>query len=241
MPVARGSIRAINTADATTRAVLVITSDRWNARTNSVGVLPIRSEVESFEGSFSVELQNGLFAVAARIEAVVAPPHPQSRLGQVLAVATAAQLEECEDALLHYLQIPLLLGSATRFPPVLGQPTYPLWGEIYYAEPPIDDERKRYVVVSPNTWNAASGLVSVVRTTSKTKWDSELFPPLQRGAAFACCGELTTILHGAIRYGTRAKRPDPMTTTRLDMNSIAHGFLAAHGSEGAVLRAGLRF
>lgn len=240
MPLARGTVRAIRSDDPRTKGALIITSDRWNASTNWVGVIPIRESVEPYEAPYSAQLDNGLFAGAARIAALVAPPHPGSRLGPVEAVLNAAEMGRCEDALCRFLQIPLLLSSSVRLPPLLGEPTYPLWGEIYYAEPPIDDERKRYIVVSPNAWNAASGMATLVRTTSREKYESEMFPAIQGATTRACCGEATTVPHGMVRFGRRIKRPDPMTTTRADMVSIARGFLVTHGLEAAAQRAGVQ-
>ncbi|MDO8465242.1 MAG: hypothetical protein Q7S46_08330, partial [Gallionella sp.] len=236
---ARGTVRAIASDDPLTKGALIITNDRWNSSTSWVGVIPVRESVEPYEVPYSVQLDNRLFATAGRIGALVAAPHQRSRLGAVEVVLTPKELARCEDALCHFLQIPLLLGPAVRLPPVLGQPDYPLWGEIYYAEPPINDELKRYIVVSPNSWNAVSGTASLVRTTSQMKYDSELFPPIQNGAARACCGEATTVRHGMLRFGSRVRRPAPMTTTRPDMARIARAFLVTHGLDASARRMGI--
>lgn len=238
MPLARGTIRALAGGDPRTKGALIITNDRWNASMNWVGIVPVRESIEPYEAPYSARLDGGLFAAAGRVVALVAPPHPASRLGSVGAILGPDELGRCEDALCRFLQIPLLLGPAVRSPPVFGEPSYPLWGEIYYAEPPINGELKRYIVVSPNLWNAASGIVTLVRTTSKAKYDSEMFPAIQGTAAHAVCGEATAVPQGMIKFGRRVKRPTPITTTRRDMVSIARGILVTHGLESAAKRAG---
>lgn len=238
MPIARGTIRALSSEDADTTGGLIITNDRWNANMSWVGVSPVRRAVEPYEAPYSVQLGSGLFATTGRIVALAAPPHPHTQLGPVEAALTADELDRCEDALCRFLQIPLLLGAGTRIPPVLGAVTYPLWGEIYDAEPPINGERKRYVVVSPNPWNAASGSATLVRTTSPVKRGSAAFPLIQGTAARACCGEATTVPNTAIRMARR-DRSTPMTTTRADMVSIARGFLVTHDLRSAATRAGV--
>lgn len=237
MPLARGTIRAIASDDPRTKGALIITNDRWNSSLNWVGIVPIRESIEPYEAPYSAQLDNGLFATAGRIAAFVAPPHPGSRLGAVDAILSPPELARCEDALFQFLQIPLLLGPALRFPPVLGEPDYPLWGEIYYAEPPINGELKRYIVVSPNLWNDRSGFATLVRTTSKVQYDSQMFPPIQGTAAHAVCGEATAVPQGMITFGRRVTRPTPLTTTRRDMVSIGRGFLVTHGLEPAARRA----
>lgn len=239
MPVARGVIRAVASDDPQTRAMLVITSEHWNSWTNWVGAVPLRRSAEPYEAPYSVELDSGLFGVASRIVALPVPPHPEALLGRILGAVNARELERCEDALCAFLQVPLLLGSAVRSPRVVGEPDYPLWGEIYYAEPLISGQLKRYIVVSPNPWNAVSGMVSVVRTTSQLKPENGMFPAIQRGKVQAVCGELTTIPRGDVKFGRRAQRPDPMTTTRPEMSAIARGFLMTHDLEAAAARSGI--
>lgn len=232
-------MRALASGDPLTRGGLIVTSNRWNAWANWVGFLPVRSRIETYERPYSAELDNGRFAVAARLSAGPLPPHPEAGIGEVIGVASASELERCEDALLQFFQLPLLLQASTRLPPILGAPTYPLWGEIYYAEPPIDDRFKRYVVVSPHTWNNASGLVTVVRTTSREKYESDLFPEIQSGNARACCGEASTVPHRTVKFGPRAGRPNPMIASRADMVSIARGLIATHDLAASARRAGL--
>lgn len=239
MPLARGTVRAIASPDPETVGALVITNDRWNAVYPGVGVIPLRRSIAPYEEPYSHTLRDGRFAVAARLGAVLAAPDSASPLGPVEAVLSSDEIAEVEDRLCAFLQLPPLLGRAPRQPRIVGRPTYPLWGEIYLAEPLINGERKPYIVVSPNTWNAVSGLVTLVRTTSVPKRGHAAFPTIQGGKAHACCGEANSVPHGSIRRAPR-DRPVPSVTTLREMSAVVRGFIVTHQLQGALARAGVR-
>ncbi len=241
MPTTRGTIRRlIDPADAETLAAIVITNDRWNTLMSTVAVVPIRALVEDFERPSSVQLADGTFAVAGRLTSVVAPSEEQSMLGAVISVLPAGILEQLDDRLYDFLQIPLLLTAGTRRPHVVGDPTaYPHWGDIYFSRALINDERKRFIVVSPNTWNAASERVVIVRTTTKDKRAFEAFPKIQHGQAHAWCGETLSVKRSALLTATREPRPRPSTTTSADMAAVVRGIAVTHGLADAFARRGI--
>jgi len=129
-----------------------------------------------------------------------------------------------------------LLTPAPRIPPPLGAGRYPVWGQIYLAGPPVQGERKRRVAVSPNAWNAISGMATFVRTTTSFDRHGPEFPQIQGGASRACCGDVTTFEHGRVLLAPR-DQPVPQVVTMRDMVAIGRGLVVTHELESAAARA----
>jgi len=205
----------------------------------SVGVIAIRRSVDPGEAPYATRLDAGSFAVAPRLVSVLAPEDADSPLGSLVSVISPAELDAVEDRLCSFLQLPGVLGPIPRQVRALyARDPYPVWGDIYLADPLIGQERKRYVVVSPNAWNSVAPTATIVRTTTATKHDHVAFPPVQRGKAHACCGEATSVPRNALRLASR-DRPIPSTLTLGDMVSIARGIATTHQLGDAVRRAGV--
>ncbi|MHB1162566.1 MAG: hypothetical protein ACYC66_08785 [Chloroflexota bacterium] len=156
-------------------------------------------------------------------------------LGRPLVVLDDVRLALVEDVLCHILALEELCRAEPGRPRLpAGAIDYPLWGEIYWAGEPIDGEYKRWVVVSRDDWNRATGTSILVRTTSQKKRSGPEFPSIQKGQARACCGDATTILARRIRH--QGKRPDPERLNTQDMAAIARGIVETHGLAGALER-----
>lgn len=102
-------------------------------------------------------------------------------------------------------------------------------------------ERKRFIVISPNRWNAIGGYAAGVRTTTQFKGRPLQFPQVLRypkePAAFACCGDATTFASNA--FDQRERPPRPTQASLQDMVAIAKGLLVTH--ELARLSSGIPF
>jgi len=219
----------------TTSGLVVLTNDRWNQTMLRVGVVPVRTAVAPFDIPYSVALPGGTHVVASRL---VAPHVEGGLLGLVEGALDATTLAAVEDRLCAFLQIPELLRPAPRPAPPLGDATrYAAWSEVHRAGPEVDGERKRRIVVSPNPWNAVSGMATFVRTTTSFAGHGDEFPQVQGGAGHACCGDATTFELRAVLL-QRRDRPVPHSTTLHDMVAIARGLAVTHGLEEAVRRAG---
>ena len=244
MPLLRGTIHElidVTGAPPGSRGLAVLTSDRWNARMTAVGGAVVRPEILPFESAYSVRLSDGRFATAARVISVRTPdatlPGDASPIGPAQGALAADELAELEDGLVRFLQIALLLSASLRARPPMGNAAaYPNWGELYLGREPIDGERKRFIVMSPNQWNRVAGMASAVRTTSQRKIDASQFPSLQGGRAQACCGDLATFGDGELLLARR-DHPTPATCTLREMTAIARGVALTHDLADAVRRA----
>ena len=235
MPLVRGWMYAPAQERAGTAAFVVITNDRWNQSMLQVGVLPVRTSVEPFDEPYTVALTGGRAVVASRLGATDEGAG-SPLLGSVVTALSPSELAAVEDRLCEFLQILPLLAPAPRVSPPLGEAgKYPVWGQIYRAGPSVAGERKRRVVVSPNAWNAISGMATFVRTTTSFERHGPEFPQIQGGAARACCGDATTIEHERVRLAPR-DRPVPHVVTMRDMVAIARGLMVTHELESAVAR-----
>ncbi len=240
MPVVRGvRYDRATPHDPDTLGFLVLTNDRWNAKMSQVGVVVIRARISAIEQPHAVPLSSGGFAVVPRLVSLTPSPDPTSAMGATVGALPAAELAAVEDRLCEFLLMDQLLSATPRAQrPAAAPSAYPMWGEIYYAGASIGGETKRFVVVSPNRWNAASGLATAVRTTSRFKGTLDEFPLITRGAARACCGDITTFQVGAFDL-RRRHRPVPPTTALADMISIAKGVAVTHELGVALGRAGV--
>lgn len=105
-------------------------------------------------------------------------------LGDGLHSLTEAEQDRVDEALAGLLLIPQMC-SPDPVRPATPDGEYPKWGRIYYAEPPLGGQTKRWLVVSHNVFNAYSGLAVCVRTTSNTSLQGPTLPSIQRGFALA--------------------------------------------------------
>lgn len=236
MPFLRGVIYAAAQQLPGTEAFLVVTNDRWNQTMSQIGVLPVRRIVPEHDAPYSAPLPDGSQILASRLVAPDVSSGASPLLGVARGAVTDDVLAAVEDRLVLFLQLDRLVAPAPRIPRPVGDATrYPIWGDIYLAGPPVDGERKRRIVVSPNAWNAVSGLATLVRTTTAFKYDDVAFPQIQGGAARACCGDATTMVHGQIRLSER-ERPEPRAATMAEMTRLAKGLIATHELDRAIAR-----
>lgn len=159
----------------------------------------------------------------------------KASLGSTQFVLAEDQMARVEDALCEVLALSdLCQPMPRRPPPPTGPVTYPRWGEIYYiAGQRFANEHKRYVVVSNDHWNRADGTAVAVRTTTQDRRSGTAFPPLQGGAAKACCGDATAF--AARRFDLR-QRPQLRWLPTADMVAIAWGLVETHQLHAAVRR-----
>lgn len=238
MPCLRGWIYGPAQERPGTSGFAVVTNDRWNQVMTRVGVLPIRTKVEPFDAPYSIDLADGGHVVASRLVA----PHVLETplLGPVMGSIDPDTLAAVEDRLCAFLQIPELLQASPRIAQPRGDATsYAVWGSVYLAGAELDGERKRRIVISPNPWNAVSGMATLVRTTTSFERRGIEFPQIQAGRARACCGDATTFDLSAVRLLPRERRT-PATATMRDMMAIARGLIVTHDLDAAVRRSGQR-
>lgn len=245
MPLQRGYLHQnLGPTKLGTVAWLVITNDRWNAAMSQIGVLPVRRVVLPFETPYVTALPDGTSVVScALIAPEIAPPAGVANaIGPAIGVIEQAALDSVEDQLRDFLQLPQLLGTpsprATR--PPAGVINYPLWAEIYKEVELTEGEHKRFIIVSPNHFNAVAQRVVAVRTTTKFKADEESFPKIQSGKAQACCGDASTSANSELMLVLR-DRPVPHTTSTTDMVKVARGLAFTHELGASLRRAGSDF
>lgn len=238
MPFLRGCTHLPAQDRDKTVGFVVLTNDRWNQTMSSVGVVPIRSSVMPFDQPFSVSLPNGDAVVASRLVSLDERAPKLSLLGPANGSLDAPTLAAVEDKLRDFLQLPQLLKQSPQVLRPLGDASsYAVWGQIYLAGPRIEEERKRRIVVSPNSWNAVSDMATLVRTTTSFERYGPDFPKIQGGSVRACCADTTTMQLRSVMLNPR-DRPVPSTSTMTDMRSIARGLIVAYGLEASLLRVG---
>lgn len=240
MPLLRGTIHELTGAPNVGLAIL--TNDRWNSAMSQVGAALVRPEILPVEEPYAVQLGDGRFVTAARVISLQTPaaePDGASPFGPAQGSLSTDELRRLEDALLRFLQLPLLLRPVPQLRRPVGDASrYANWGELYVGNQLTAGERKRFIVVSPNEWNAATGVVSAIRTTSKLKLNAAQFPKIQGGRIHVCCGDLTTFGPGALLL-RRQSRPTPATSTLAEMVAIARGLVITHDLGEALARAGI--
>ncbi len=225
---------------AGTVAVVVLTNDVWN-RTMRSGGVHVHGVVRLVDPVVPPGITAPVIDVGLGRPLQALPTQvllrKETDLGQVLAILHEPSLAPIEDGLALALGFLPLFADPPRVPPSPTGPTnYPEWAGIYYAPSlRVDDQAKRYVVVSTNLQNAQRKAVMVVRTTSQAKHPRAgiAFPDVAGGAARACCGDLTTVLASALPL------KQPFTPQRLsfaDMRAIAHGIAETHGLDAAMRR-----
>lgn len=183
MSVERGTIWEARGQASETFGLLILSANRWNRVQRLVSACPVL-RVPDMRLPFPV-LDCGQ-PHCGRVVRV-----PQEVLETELCSLRNQGLEQVEDSLVGLLALQTVCVDPPRRP---GQPvhpsTYPTWSKTYYADPPVEGQRKRWLVVSHDYWNAAAGSVLTVRTTSNTWHQADTFPAIQRGLALACCPDL---------------------------------------------------
>lgn len=244
MPLQRGYVhKFIGQSAHGTQALLILTNDRWNATMSQVGVVPIRQTVAPLEVPYAVGTIGGRSAIACALLSLDTPGSGANRpsaIGPAIALLDDAALAAVEDRLRDFLGLPSLLGTPdphARRPPA-GAIDHPLWGDVYRAREPIQGENKRYIVLSPNPWNARAGRVVAVRTTTRFKFPEKSFPQVQSGKARACCGETSSRANQEFLLRPQ-DRPTPSTTSLPDMTRIARGVAFTHELGASLGRIGI--
>lgn len=121
-------------------------------------------------------------------------PRAEGSLEEVFA-ADPDEMHKVSSELADLLLIPELCSKAP-YTPREGPPgEYPRWATTYYAEPPLGGENKRWLVVSHDHFNAASGDAVCIRTTSNTSYVGPDTPLTEGGTAAAVCPDVQTKVH----------------------------------------------
>ncbi len=240
MPLQRGVLYRLEGAvSPESIGAVVLTHNPWNDTMHQAGIVVVRSALAAVEQPHAVPLASGGCAVVTRLTSESMPGQPDSIIGPSELALPQAELDAIEDKLVQLLELPLLLSGRARTLPLAGSATpYPLWGDVYYAGPRIGTERKRFVVISPNRWNAVGGYATCVRTTTSFKGRPLQFPRVltypDQPAAFACCGDATTF--ATHMFDQRERPPRPTHASLADMVAISKGLVVTHDLAAAVAR-----
>jgi hypothetical protein len=161
----------------------------------------------------------------------------QARLTSARFKLAPEAIHRVEDKLVDVLAL-VDLCCSDPLPPhsPSGAVTYPRWGDIYWVKGfDTGGQDKRYVVVSHDHHNAATGRPFVVRTTTAPKRNAQDFPLVQNGDAHTCPGELQTAPTDRVEM---RKRPRPDSLNLADMSATAYGLVSTLELEAAVVRNG---
>lgn len=237
MPVTRGTVYILNGAGPETVGVVAITHDTWNAHLSQVGCVPVRASVLESETPYALPVSSGGYASAARIVSLLAPGQAGSQIGPAVDVLPREELGALEERLCAFLQLPALLTGRSILKGIASSKPYPLWSNVYYG-PEAEGERKRYVIMSPNPWNALSGLAMGIRTTTAFKRNHVEFLLLASVRARACCGDATTLGARHFLLDPRS-RPAPSLVSGADMVAIARGLISVYELDAALGRLGV--
>lgn len=149
----------------------------------------------------------------------VLTPRSAASLPSVAFEAGEEELDGVGRALADLLLIPeLTTGGYVAPEPPAGD--YPRWGAIYYAEPPLSGQIKRWMVVSNDVFNASSDDVLCVRTTSRTDLQSPEIPLLQSGFAAAVCPDVQVKAQRRFDVASASELPQPDAS---DRRRVAYG------------------
>jgi len=139
-----------------------------------------------------------------------------------------------EDRLAEMLLLPELVPPAGVVPARQHLPgRFPLWGRTYYSGPAIGGQVKRWVVVSHDVHNEATGRSICVRTTSNLSLQAPGISPLvESGGAVAVCPDVVSKGHERYDLASAAGLPQ---STSLELRKIARclaNALALHRAAG---------
>jgi mRNA-degrading endonuclease toxin of MazEF toxin-antitoxin module len=203
--------------------LLVLTNDLWNQHMSSVGGVLVAGNDDL--DAFPVHLEGG---GCANPSMVMALPHANLGSSPVYR-ATPDEIRAVEASLCAILCLRRLTQDPPSSPDIPAGPVnFPLWGEIYYG-PEVAGQAKRYVIVSANAHNRATGHTLAVRLTSRPKRDTVGFPVISGGLGQACCGDLSLLPDTQLRYQPGDGRPHPSSLSIQDMAKVARGLCETHG------------
>jgi hypothetical protein len=234
VPIQRGLVYATPSSSAGTIATVVLTNDLWNRKMGVYGLVRLVQPALRETVITPVLDVNGQALQALPSQLVLG--HNRF-LGEAVAALDQPTLDRVEGGLVEALGLLRLLSTPAALPPTpAGSFTYPEWAGVYYATTlRVDDEAKRYVVVSTNRENARCPTVLVVRTTSRTKQPTEgiAFPAIEDGSKHACCGDLTSVLKSTLPL-QRSFQPQRLSFN--DTQSVAQGLVQTHQLGEALAR-----
>lgn len=122
-------------------------------------------------------------------------PRADGSLEEEVLAADPDEMYRVSSELADLLLIPELCSTSPYISPAGPPGEYPRWGTTYYAEPPLGGENKRWLVVSHDHFNAASGDAVCIRTTSNTSYFGPDTPLIEGGTAAAVCPDVQTKQH----------------------------------------------
>lgn len=214
--IERGLVHRIGDA---TGLALVLTNTPWNARMSSIGVVPV-VPARTADHPHAVPLGPDLAFDPTRIASL-----PRDLVGEAVAVAGDEAVHALERQLADLLDLGRLLDDPPRLSrPPAGRIDYPRAGDVHYLAGG-DAEGKRYVVLSRDAFNRASGRVLVARLTSRVKRAYGDIVPVADGASRVICAELAAA--GASAVELRRRPADQRRLGLADRVAVARGIVDA--------------
>lgn len=178
----RGTIWSVAGQPETTLGLLVVSNNTRNRHGQEVTGVPVLMERLTDRPTVTIGKRHVAFGELLRV--------PTAKLEREIVVPSEPHMDEVSERLADLLLLPELLSDPPRLPDAGDGGDYPRWGQIYYAEPPLGGQTKRWLVVSHDIHNRATGRVVSVRTTSNTALESFEAPCIQRGFALAVCPDV---------------------------------------------------
>ncbi len=173
----RGSIWEVVGQPETALGLLVVSNNTSNRVRREVTGVPVLMDSLDDRPTVAMELRYAATGELRRL--------PTAQLVREVVVPSSETLEPVWEAIADLLLLPELSSETPRWPPAGPAGDYPKWGRIYHAEPPLGGQTKRWLVVSHDLHNQATGRVVCVRTTSNTSLETFESPCIQRGFALA--------------------------------------------------------
>lgn len=163
-----------------------MSNNKANRLTREATICPVLSEPPAGP---AVRLNRGWVSVGDLL------PRAQGSLAEQVFAAEDDEMTLVGHGLADLLLIPELCTQGLYTPAAGPAGVYPRWGTTYYAEPPLGGENKRWLVVSHDHFNAATGDAICLRTTSNTSYDGPEAPLIEGGTAMAVCPDVQTKSH----------------------------------------------
>lgn len=204
-PLLRGTCYADPDQQETTVGLLVVSHDSANRTTREVTACPV---LRSEPAGPAVRMSAGWVSVGDLV------PRAAFSLQQTVFTATGDEMAAVSRELADLLLIPELLADPLYRQREIPGGSYPRWGATYYAEPPLGGQTKRWLVVSHDHFNAASGDAVCVRTTSNTSYAGPEVPLIEGGTAAAVCPDVQTKAHHRFDTGSLARVNQAMAAER---------------------------